>query len=220
MTQPIEMPYEKLRILIADDVQETRRATRMMLAINPDVKVVAIAQNGAKAVELAKEHQPDIAIMDINMPEMDGFSAYEKMLDTQPNLACIIISSERDSQTLRTAMSLGAREYLIKPFTVEELNLAVHRVSKIVKDDRQRNAQADRLREQRSAYLKRLAHEYARSRRTDDQALEVFEHLARNPECELRWLMNLAMLYVIRKKWGKLRELAARLEERENASNQ
>ena len=219
MTQPIEMPYEKLRILIADDVQETRRATRMMLAINPDVKVVAIAQNGAKAVELAKEHQPDIAIMDINMPEMDGFSAYEKMLDTQPNLACIIISSEKDSQTLRTAMSLGAREYLIKPFTVEELNLAVHRVSKIVKDDRQRNAQADRLREQRSAYLKRLAHEYARSRRTDDQALEVFEHLARNPECELRWLMNLAMLYVIRKKWGKLRELAARLEERENASN-
>jgi len=220
MTQPIEMPYEKLRILIADDVQETRRATRMMLAINPDVKVVAIAQNGAKAVELAKEHQPDIAIIDINMPEMDGFSAYEKMLDTQPNLACIIISSERDSQTLRTAMSLGAREYLIKPFTVDELNLAVHRVSKIVKDDRQRNAQADRLREQRSAYLKRLAHEYARTRRTDDQALEVFEHLARNPECELRWLMNLAMLYVIRKKWGKLRELAARLEERENASNQ
>ena len=220
MTQPIEMPYEKLRILIADDVQETRRATRMMLAINPDVKVVAIAQNGAKAVELAKEHQPDIAIMDINMPEMDGFSAYEKMLDTQPNLACIIISSERDSQTLRTAMSLGAREYLIKPFTVDELNIAVHRVSKIVKDDRQRNAQADRLREQRSAYLKRLAHEYARTRRTDDQALEVFEHLAHNPESELRWLMNLAMLYVIRKKWGRLRELAARLEQRENASNQ
>ena len=179
MTQPIEMPYEKLRILIADDVQETRRATRMMLAINPDVKVVAIAKNGAKAVELAKEHQPDIAIMDINMPEMDGLSAYEKMLDTQPNLACIIISSEKDSQTLRTAMSLGAREYLIKPFTVDELNIAVHRVSKIVKDDRQRNAQADRLREQRSSYLKRLAHEYARSRRTDDQALEVFEHLDR-----------------------------------------
>lgn len=219
MTQPIEMPYEKLRFLIADDVQETRRATRIMLAINPDVQVVAIAKNGAKAVELANEHQPDIVIMDINMPEMDGLSAYEKMLETQPNLVCIIISSERDSQTLRTAMSLGAREYLIKPFTVDELNIAVHRVSKIVKDDRQRNAQADRLREQRSVYLKRLAHEYARSRRTDDQALEIFEHLARNPECELRWLMNLAMLYVIRKKWGKLRELAARLEERENASN-
>lgn len=212
MTQPIQMPYKKLRILIADDVQETRRTTRMMLAINPDVVVVAIAQNGAKAVELAHQHQPDIAIMDINMPEMDGLTAYKTMLETQPDLACIIISAERDSGTLRNAMSLGAREYLIKPFTVDELNMAVHRVSKIVKDDCLRNAQATRLREQRAAYVKRLAHEYARSRRTDDQAIEVFEHLARNPQCEMRWLMNLAMLYVIRKKWGKLRVLSARLE--------
>ena len=215
MTQPIQMPYKKLRVLIADDVQETRRTTRLMLAINPDVEVVAIAPNGEKAVELASEHQPDIAIMDINMPRMDGLTAYEKMLETQPDLACIIISAEKDSRTLRNAMSLGAREYLIKPFTVDELNIAVHRVSKIVKDDRLRNAQADRLRKQREAYLKRLAHEYARSRRTDDQALEVFEHLARNPQCEPRWLMNLAMLYVIRKKWGKLRVLAARMENQE-----
>jgi len=216
MTQPIQMPYKKLRVLIADDVQETRRTTRLMLAINPDVEVVAIAPNGERAVELASEHRPDIAIMDINMPRMDGLTAYEKMLETQPDLACIIISAEKDSQTLRNAMSLGAREYLIKPFTVDELNIAVHRVSKIVKDDRLRSAKADRLREQREAYLKRLAHEYTRSRRTDDQALEVFENLARNPQCELRWLMNLAMIYVIRKKWNKLKLLAARLEQQEN----
>jgi YesN/AraC family two-component response regulator len=213
MTQPIQMPYKKLRVLIADDVQETRRTTRLMLAINPDVEVVAIAPNGERAVELANEHHPDIAIMDINMPKMDGLTAYEKMLESQPDLACIIISAEKDSQTLRSAMSLGAREYLIKPFTVDELNIAVHRVSKIVKDDRLRSARADRLREQREAYLKRLAHEYTRSRRTDDQALEVFEHLARNPQCELRWLMNLAMIYVIRKKWSELRLLATRLEQ-------
>ena len=217
MTQPIQMPYKKLRVLIADDVQETRRTTRLMLAINPDVEVVAIAPNGERAVELANEHHPDIAIMDINMPRMDGLTAYEKMLETQPELACIIISAEKDSQTLRSAMSLGAREYLIKPFTVDELNIAVHRVSKIVKDDRLRSAKADRLREQREAYLKRLAHEYTRSRRTDDQALEVFENLARNPQCELRWMMNLAMIYVIRKKWNKLKLLAARLEQQEKS---
>jgi YesN/AraC family two-component response regulator len=219
MTEPIQVPYKKLRVLIADDVQETRRTTRMMLAVNPDVIVVAIAHNGANAVELAKQHRPDIAIMDINMPQMDGLTAYEKMLETQPDLACIIISAERDNQTLRNAMSLGAREYLLKPFTVDELHTAVRRVSKIVKEDQARLAQTDRLREQRSAYVKRLAHEYARSRRTDDQALEVFEHLARDPQCELRWLMNLAMLYVIRKKWGKLKELAARLEGQENTQD-
>jgi YesN/AraC family two-component response regulator len=215
MTQPIQVPYRKLRVLIADDVQETRRTTRMMLAINPDVVVVAIAQNGAQAVELATEHKPDIAIMDINMPRMNGLAAYEKMLETQPNLACIIISAEREPDYLRNAMSLGAREYLLKPFTVDELNAAVHRVSKLIKEDRHRLAQTDRLREQRAAYVKRLAHEYSRSRRTDDQALEIFEHLARDPQCEMRWLMNLAMLYVIRKKWGKLQQLAERLERQE-----
>ena len=212
LSRPLRMPYEKLRILIADDVQETRRSTRMMLAINPDVVVVAIAKDGESAVELADQHKPDIAIMDINMPKMDGLTAYEKMLDNHPALACIIISAEKDSQTLRNAMSIGAREYLIKPFTVDELNLAVHRVGKIVKGEMARSAHTARLVEQRSAYLKRLAHEYARSHRTDDQALEVFEHLARDPQCEIRWLMNLAMLYVIRKKWGKLRALASRLE--------
>ena len=219
MTQPIQMPYKKLRVLIADDVQETRRSTRLMLAINPDVEVVAIAANGEQAVELAGRHKPDIAIMDVNMPRMDGISAIGEMMESQPDLACIIISAEKDSQTLRSAMSIGAREYLIKPFTVDELNMAVHRVGKIVKESRLRDAQADRLRKQREAYLKRLAHEYVKSRRTDDQALEVFEHLAKNPDCDLRWLMNLAMLYVIRKKWGKLKALAARLEQQEKTNN-
>ena len=212
-TQPLPSPDAKLRVLIADDIQETRRSTRMMLAINPDVVVVAMARDGVQAIELAQEHAPDIAIMDINMPRMSGLQAYEKILEKQPNLACIIISAEKDSNTLRNAMSLGAREYLIKPFTVDELNLAVHRVSKIIKEGRKQAIQAKQVRKQREAYLKRLAHEYAKSRRTDDQALEVFEQLAKSPTCELRWLMNLAMLYVIRQKWGKLRDLAARLDQ-------
>ncbi|HBX68611.1 MAG TPA: hypothetical protein DEH25_04315 [Chloroflexi bacterium] len=215
MTQPIKLPDTKLRVLIADDVQETRRSTRMMLAINPDVVVVAIASDGQQALELANQHRPDIAIMDINMPRMNGLVAIERMLQLLPDLGCIVISAQRESITLRTAMSVGAREYLIKPFTVDELNMAVHRVGKIVKESRIRDAHEDRLRKQREAYLKRLAHEYAKTRRTDDQAIEVFEHLARNPECELRWLMNLSMLYVLRQEWGKLKILAARIEQQE-----
>jgi YesN/AraC family two-component response regulator len=217
MTQPINLPNEKLRVLIADDVQATRRSTRMMLAINPDVVVVAMATDGIQAVEMTRRHHPDIAIMDIRMPKLDGLSAIEQMIDIQPDLACIIISAQKESEILRKAMSIGAREYLIKPFTVDELNMAVHRVGKIVRENRLRNAHADRLRKQREAYLKRLAHEYARSRRTDDQAVEVFEALARNPKCELRWLMNLAMIYVIRREWRKLKLLAARIEQQERA---
>ena len=62
--------------------------------------------------------------------------------------------------------------------------------------------------------LKQLAKEYAKNRRTDDQAVEVFEHLASNPTCELRWLRTLAMIYVIRQDWGKLKNLAIKLEQR------
>ena len=72
--------------------------------------------------------------------------------------------------------------------------------------------QGQQLRKQREAHLKRLAYEYAKTHRADDKAMEVFELLAKNPQCEMRWLMNLAIVYVVRKQWGKLKVLAARLE--------
>ena len=201
-------PY---RVLIADDVLETRRNTRLMLADNPMVDIVAIAHNGREAVELAKKHQPDIALMDINMPEMNGFEAFQEMYNIFPSMACVIISAEDDNQSFRSAMNVGAREYLVKPFTVYQLNNAVKRVGDIVKAEREKAEVADRLRSQRASYLVQLAHEYSKSRRTDDEAVEVFEQLAANPRCELRWLRTLAMLYIIRQEWKKLQVLSGRL---------
>jgi len=201
-------PY---RVLIADDVLETRRNTRLMLADNPMVDIVAIAHNGREAVELARKHQPDIALLDINMPEMNGFEAFQAMHEIFPTMACVIISAEDDNQSFRSAMNVGAREYLVKPFTVYQLNNAVKRVGDIVKMDREQADVADRLRKQRVSYLLQLAHEYSKSRRTDDEALEVFEQLVANPQCELRWLRTLAMLYIIRQDWLKLQVLSGRL---------
>ncbi len=199
------------RVLIADDVLETRRNTRLMLADNPMVDIVAIAHNGREAVELAKKHQPDIALLDINMPEMNGFEAFQEMYKIFPTMACVIISAEDDNQSFRTAMNVGAREYLVKPFTVYQLNNAVKRVGDIVKAERDKAEVAGRLKDQRASYLLQLATEYSRSRRTDDEALEVFEQLAANPKCEVRWLRTLAMLYIIRQEWMKLQVLAGRL---------
>ena len=198
-------------VLIADDVLETRRNTRLMLADNPMVDIVAIAHNGREAVELAKKHQPDIALMDINMPEMNGFEAFQEMYKIFPTMACIIISAEDDNQSFRSAMNVGAREYLVKPFTVHQINNAVKRVGDIVKAEREKADVAERLRKQRASFLLQLAHEYSKSRRTDDEALEVFEQLAANPNCELRWLRTLAMLYIIRQDWLKLQVLSGRL---------
>ncbi len=213
MSREDTIPHEKLRVLIADDVQATRRNTRLMLAEHPMVEVVAIARDGEEAVKLSRRHMPDIAVMDINMPRMDGLSAIQAMTEFHPNIASIIISSEKDEQTLREAMTIGAREYLLKPFTVEEILMAVNRVGKAVLEYRKQAAQDDQIRKEREKYLKQLAHEYAKSRRVDNEALEVFEQLASNPNCELHWLMNLALIYLIRRKWGKLKHLAARLEQ-------
>ena len=214
MTQTNVSPKRKLRVLIADDVQETRRNTRLMLATIDDVEVVAIAANGLQAVQLAEEHHPDILLLDINMPELDGLSAYRKIAQIHADIGCIIISAEKDTTTLRTAMSIGVQEYLIKPFTIEELETAIARVDQRVQEIRQKIVQAEQLRRKNEVYLKQLASEYAKTRRTDDQAVEVFEQLAKNPQCEARWLQNLAMIYVVRQMWGRLKILAETVEQR------
>lgn len=210
MTSSEKFPT-KIKVLIADDVLETRRSTRLMLADNPSVEIVAIAHNGREAVELAEKYRPDLALLDINMPEMNGFSAFTAMRETNPDIACIIISAERDRQSFRTAMSLGISEYLVKPFTLEELDNTIEKINNIIQDQREQAASTARLHEQRKTYLTNLALEYKKSRRMDDQALEVFEELAKESDCELVWLRTLAMIYVIRKEWKKLLRLAKRL---------
>jgi YesN/AraC family two-component response regulator len=211
MTQPLTH-RRKLRVLIADDIQETRRNTRLMLATIDDVEVVAIAANGLQAVQLAKEHHPDIVLLDINMPEMDGLTAFRNIAEIHPDTGCIIISAEKDSTTLRTAISLGVQEYLIKPFTIDELESAIGRVDQKVQGNRKKLAQMDDLKRKKEDYLKQLATEYSKARRTDDKAMEVFEQLADYPNCEARWLQTLAMIYVVRQEWGRLKILAAKLE--------
>ena len=214
MTQPAGHPNSKMRVLIADDIQETRRNTRLMLATIDDVEVVAIASNGLQAVQLAKEHQPDIVFLDINMPEMDGLTAYQEIHKILPGTGCVIISAEKDTSTLQTAMSIGVQEYLIKPFTVEELEVAVARVHERVGLMRKKFEQDTQVRKQREAFLVQLATEYAKTRRTDDKAMQVFEYLAENPKCDIRWIQNLAMIYIVRKRWGKLKALAEKAEKR------
>jgi YesN/AraC family two-component response regulator len=208
-----------MRVLIADDIQETRRNTRLMLSMISDVEVVAIASNGLQAVQMAKEQQPDIVVLDVNMPEMNGLAAFKQIAKDRPNTGCIIISAEKDSEILRTAMSIGIRDYLFKPFTVDQLELAVEKVGARLEVTRQERLQKNQLVQKNEAYVKQLATEYAKSRRTDDKAIEVYEYLVSNPACELRWLRTLAMMYVIRQDWGKLRTLAARLEIQRNQKN-
>lgn len=214
MMQPEVSQRRKLRVLIADDVQETRRNTRLMLATIDDVEVVAIAANGVQALQLSKEQHPDIVLLDINMPEMDGLTAYREIAKILPGTGCIIISAEKDTTSFRNAISVGVQEYLVKPFTGEELEAAINRVRGLVEQHRLKLAQDIQIRKQREAYLLQLAAEYSKTHRTDEKAMEVFEQLAQNPACEMRWLQTLAMIYVVRNEWGRMKFLAAKLEQR------
>lgn len=204
----------KKRVLIADDVQETRRNTRVMLSMIDSLEVVAIATNGVQAVEMAREYKPDIVVMDINMPELNGLAAYKKMSRENPKIACIIISAERDAATFRAAASIGVKNYLIKPFIMDELEKAVKEVIHRLDHPEESTTSSDAPLEKSEAYLRQLADEYTTEKRTDDKAIEVFEEVINLPNCELRWVQTLAMIYTIRQQWGKLKTLAEQIEQR------
>ena len=212
MAQTDKPKKEKLRILIADDIQETRRNTRLMISTVDNVEVVAIASNGVQAVEMTKEHRPDIVILDINMPEMDGLTAFKHIVQSYPGTGCILISGEKSPVTVSAAMSIGIQEYLVKPFLTEELEAAIQRVSESLRETRQKIAQSIQANTNNLVYLEHLAGEYLQEGRTDEQATQIFERLAENPHCDIRWLETLAMMYAIQRQWGKLKFLAERLE--------
>jgi YesN/AraC family two-component response regulator len=201
----------QLRVLIADDVMETRRSTRLMLTMVPEAKLVAIAQNGREAVEIARKQKLDIALMDVSMPEMDGVTAIEQMLKIQPGIGCIVISAERDSEILRRAMSVGAKGYLIKPVMSDEFIETFRRVANLVQTGQLQKQQVKHNQHERKVYLQQMAMQYVKSRRTDDKALAIFEELAADPHCEVPWLQSLAVVYIFRQEWHKLGKLANRL---------
>lgn len=202
---------QRLRVMIADDVAEMRRSTRLMLTLIPNVEIVAIAKDGREAIAMAREYKPDIALMDVNMPHTNGLAAIAAMRDERPDLACIILSAERDTETLLEAMAVGARGYLTKPYTSEQLIETVERVSQHLRVKQRQSSQVARLRQQRDVILKELAVEYVKQQRTDAKAMRVLEQVTTDPQCDRRLLVALAWVYVQRQEWDKLKQLKKRI---------
>lgn len=119
---------ENIRVLIVDDLPETRENVRKLLQFETDIEVIAQAGTGEEAVEMAKEFQPDIILMDINMPGIDGIGASQKITELAPTVQIIIMSVQSDPNYLRRAMMAGARDFLTKPFGGDELVAAIRRV--------------------------------------------------------------------------------------------
>lgn len=117
-----------INILIADDIAETRENIKRLLYFEEDMKIVGEAADGEEAVKLAEKLQPDIILMDINMPVLDGISATELISVRFPKISIIIMSVQGEQEYLKKAMMAGAREYMVKPFSSDELTGTIKRV--------------------------------------------------------------------------------------------
>jgi len=119
---------DQIRVLIVDDIPETRDHLSKLLGFESDIDVVGSAASGTEALEIATQLQPDIVLMDINMPDMDGITATEQLSSRVPTAAVVMMSVQGEADYLRRSMLAGAREFLVKPFSSDELTAAIRQV--------------------------------------------------------------------------------------------
>lgn len=145
-----------IRILLADDHKIMRAGLRSLLEKEHDMKVVAEASQGRTAVRLAREHSPDVAIIDITMPDLNGVEAAHQILSENPNIKVVALSMHSDEQFIAGMLKAGASGYLLKDCAAEELCQAIRavmagetylspRIASIVVEDYRRDLTRDEL---------------------------------------------------------------------------
>lgn len=117
---------EKIKVIIVDDLITTRESVSKLLQFESNVTLVGEAGTGLEAIELVEKHRPDIVLMDINMPDMDGITASQRITGKHPGTQVIMMSVQSETDYIRRAMVAGARDFLTKPFSLDELLTAIH----------------------------------------------------------------------------------------------
>ncbi len=133
---------DKIRVLVVDDIAETRENVRKLLQFEADIEVVGAARTGREAIQLSQETNPDVVLMDINMPDMDGIAATEAIRQTMPAIQVVILSVQDDQNYMRRAMLVGARDFITKPFMPDDLVAAIRRAGKMAREERSKSSQA------------------------------------------------------------------------------
>src|SRR5215203_2007080 len=132
---------EKIRVMIVDDIYETRENVRKLLQFESDVDVVGVARTGKEAIQLSQDLNPDVVLMDINMPDMDGIAATEAIRAKQPAVQVVILSVQSDQNYMRKAMLAGARDFLTKPPMGDELISAIRRAGEMARIEKSKIVQ-------------------------------------------------------------------------------
>ena len=112
------------KLLIVDDSSTVRRSIERHI-LSDRVTEIYQAANGREAMELFERYRPEFVTMDLTMPEMDGLTCISKMMALKPDTRLMVISALGDAETAIEAVERGANEYVVKPFSAEDLNLAL-----------------------------------------------------------------------------------------------
>src|SRR5947209_17684245 len=118
-----------IRVLIGDDQPVVREGLAMLLGLIEDLEVVATAEDGVEAVERVRSEMPDVVLMDLRMPRLDGAGAIREILASLPNTRVLVLTTYADDQFLFPALEAGARGYLTKEATAEEIERAIRAVA-------------------------------------------------------------------------------------------
>ncbi len=118
-----------IRVLIADDQRAVREGLAMLVGFTADIQVVGTAANGVEAVELAGELRPDVVLMDLRMPEMEGAEATRTIRTAQPDIHVLVLTTYADDDSLFPALQAGATGYLTKDASAEEIERAIRAVA-------------------------------------------------------------------------------------------
>lgn len=118
----------KTRVLLVEDHQMTLVGLKMLLEKNESFTIVGEATNGLEAVQLANTHQPDVILMDIGLPEMDGIEATQQVKQSHPGTRIIMLTSKDNEQDVFAALSAGADAYCMKGISIEALTAAIEAV--------------------------------------------------------------------------------------------
>jgi pilus assembly protein CpaE len=125
-----DTPDDIIHVLIVDDVAEARDNISKLLQFESDIEVVGAARSGTEALELAREKEPEVVLMDINMPDMDGIQVTEALLQDVPYAQIIILSVQSEVDYVRRAMRAGASDFIAKPPSGDELIKSIRQLSK------------------------------------------------------------------------------------------
>ena len=121
---------KKIRILLVDDHAVVRQGFRAILAAEPDMEIVGEAANGRDAVEFAERLRPDVVVMDVAMPELNGIEATRRLAESTPRTRILALSMHKDSVYVREILRAGARGYLLKDAFDSDLLAAVRAVAR------------------------------------------------------------------------------------------